>query len=221
MATPPIWAQHNAVQTFKLVSFDRAGVVQRVANEFTGPLTARRFKRAVLAVRNSKIIEKRPGMLVGWRRTFLGELEAGVDASIALTGFVPHWHANEAGFISQNLGIIIHRHALARLFERAIQPLDSVAAELLSSKFIGHCTNSDQGIDVPGFAVPFRSGRFVGFVEYVRDLDKNLLTVFGIRSWLPEELATPIWTKKSSRSRQKAIEYDRDQRIISASRFEV
>ena len=216
MATPPIWAQHNAVHTFKLVTFDRERAVRHVASEFIGPLTARRFKRAALAVRDPKIIEKRPGMLVGWRPTFTAELEAGSDPSITLTGFVPHWHADEAGFISRSLGMVIHRHALARLFERAIQPLGSVAAELLSPDFIKYCANIDPGVDAPGLAVPFRSGRFVGSVEHVRDLDYNVFTVFGIRTWLPEELATPIWTEKSSRTRQKAIEYDRNQRIISA-----
>ncbi|QDK35963.1 hypothetical protein DM450_24925 (plasmid) [Sphingomonas sp. IC081] len=154
-------------------------------------------------------------MLIGWRRTTLFEDDRqGSDSSISLVGFVPRSQLSEIVFQYRLMGLVIHHHALARLFERALQPPENIAAELLDPGFLRAFPKVVPDDAKPGFAVPFRNGRFVGSLEWVREGDGTMSPMFGVRSWVPVPLDRLQWTEKSSRTLIKAIEVDRKRRIL-------
>lgn len=215
MSTCPRWAQNNARRVIDLVTFDRRAFAQKTFINFNGQMTPRRFRRAALAMPNSKIIGSKREKVLGWQRTLIAEDERdGLDASISLVRFIPFLGPVEFELRTEQAGLIIHRHALDRLFERAIQPPEGVAKSLLDPHFLNHFPDMDENASSPGFATPFRNGRFVGSFEWVRDIDGTLTGIFGVRSWLPEPISAFTWTNRGSRTYLKAIEIEHRKQIL-------
>ncbi|TDW63083.1 hypothetical protein EDF57_10638 [Novosphingobium sp. PhB55] len=202
-----------------MVSFDHEGVGRRVASGFSGAFTSRSLRRAALAVRDAKVIERRSDMLVGWRRTLVGEKdETSATSSLTLTGFQPFCQADRMGFHKTPLGMIIYKHAIARLFERAIQPLEPVVSELLSQNFINYCSDVDEETAGLGFAIPFRGGRFLGSVESISEPNGAVFSIFTVHTWLPRAISELCWTDKPSRTLTKALRYDQNKRLLDLRR---
>lgn len=216
MAVCPRWAKNHADRVFDLVEMNGEHIVQSMIRHCPNGTSTRNFKRACLALPDSRIIQRKRDLLIGWRRTQILEDEReGSDATISLVSFTPSQGPFGVVLQYKIMGLFIHKHALARLFERALQAPEAVASSLLQPHFVNSFPALEAESANPGFATPFKDGKFVGSVEWVRDSQGTMTLVFGIRSWLPDAISTFTWTKSENRSLRKAMEINRRNYVLS------
>lgn len=220
MGICPLWAQNNAARVFDLVTIDHVSIRNNISRNVSPPISSRNLRRATLEIRDRRIISRERNIIVGWRRSCLAEDgRRGIDDSISLIGLWPCISASGFFLDYKALGVLVHKHALARLFERNIQPPEKVAQALLMPRFVKALLSMAKDEEKLGFEFPFQQGKFVGSLEWVRDLNGAMTSTFGIRSWIADPIDSFAWTGKASRTLQKAIDLDHIKRLTDLGQY--